>query len=114
MRRTRGISLVELLAVIAITGILISSLGICLHGLYRADRRARDAISGRSAISRVSLLFREDAHASTGARLQDQTASAPPALVFLQPEGRTIQYHFDEHRITRTVRQADICRTAER
>lgn len=106
-RRARGISLIELLAVVAITGILISSIGICLHGLYRADRRTRDAISGRSAISRAGILFREDAHASTSVRLRDQSAGVPLALVFIQPEGRSIEYHFGDQRITRTVRQAD-------
>jgi len=95
-----------MLAVITITSILISSVGICLHGMYRADRRTRNAIAGRSAISRASFLFREDAHASTGARLRDQAPDVPPALVFIQPEGRTIQYHFGKHRITRTVRLA--------
>jgi len=96
-----------MLAVIAIAGILISSAGICLHGMYRADKRTRDAIAGRSAISRASLLFRADAHASTGARLREQAPEVPSALVFIQPEGRTIQYHFDKQRVTRTVRLAD-------
>jgi hypothetical protein len=96
-----------MLAVIAITGILLSAVGICLHSMYRADRRTRDAIAERSAISRASLRFRADAHASTGVRLQDQAPGVPPALVFIQPDDRTIHYDFGKQRITRTVRLAD-------
>jgi len=104
-RKARGIALVELLVVIALVSVIISAVAICLHGMYRANQRTRESMAGRTAISRLSLGFRADAHAAAAAAVDAKTSKKPASIVFSQPAGRTVGYRFERSRVLRVVRQ---------
>jgi len=106
-RKARGIALVELLVVIALVSVIISAVAICLHGMYRANRRTRESMAGRTAISRLSLRFRADAHAAVDAAVEVEASEKPASVVFSQPAGRTVEYRFERSRVLRVVRQDD-------
>ncbi len=106
-RRRRGTSLVEVMVVITLSGILISATGICLHGLYRVEQDVREATVRRSAIDRLSLQFRIDAHTASEARVLADGTDSKPKLEFSSLNGMTVTYYQQNHQIVRTLRRAD-------
>jgi prepilin-type N-terminal cleavage/methylation domain-containing protein len=101
--KRRGISLIEIMVVITLCGILISATGICLQGVYRLDRQTRNAVAHRSAVDRLSLQFRADAHAAVRAHVEPVGGETAPAIVFTEPDGRTTEYRQQRSSIIRTV-----------
>lgn len=106
-RRIRGITLVELLVVIALTSVIMSAVVVCLHSMYRADRRTRESMTGRSALGRLSLRFRADAHAAEDAMIGGQAAEGQPSIVFSRSLGETVAYRFEQTHVLRIVRKEE-------
>lgn len=104
-RRTRGITLVELLVVITLVAVIISAVATCLHSMYRADRRTRESMAGQSALGRLSLQFRADAHAAADAVVKGQAAEGPSSIVFSRSTGETVEYRLDRTDVLRIVRK---------
>jgi prepilin-type N-terminal cleavage/methylation domain-containing protein len=102
IHKRRGITLVEMLVVTTVSGVIFSAATVCLHGMYRADQHARQATAHRSAVSRLALQFRTDAHAAATARLLDADG-----IVFVEPSNQTIEYRSQPGEIVRTVRQEE-------
>ncbi len=105
--RRRGTSLVEMLVVIGLAGVMISTTGVCLHGLYQAEQEVREAAVRRAAIAHLSSQFRADAHAAGRVHLRAADAGAKPGLQFSNSDGSTIEYYQQDDRVVRTVKQAD-------
>ena len=106
MKRTaRGITLLELLVVIALVGVIMSAVATCLHSMYRANRRTRESMAGRSALVRLSQRFRADAHSAVDVVVKDQATAEPPSIVFSRPAGETIEYRFEQPDVQRIVRK---------
>ena len=103
-RRRRGLSLVEMMVVIAIGSAIIGLVGVCLQGLYRAERRTRQQMTQREALTQLGLRFRSDAHEA--ARVE-RTEPAKPGgavrLVLTAQDGRTVTYQADGGQVERTV-----------
>ncbi len=104
-RRVRGITLVELLVVITLVAVIISAVATCLHSMYRADRRTRESMAGRSTLGRLSLRFRADAHASLDAVVEGQPPNEPSSIIFSRSTGETVEYRFDPTDVLRIVRK---------
>lgn len=105
MRKRPAYSLVEMMVVIALLGVVASIAAVCLHGLYRVDRGAREDCERRRSMVRLSVQFRSDAHLATEAAVGvggDETR----AIVFTQPPDRTIEYRAESNGIKRIVRQS--------
>ncbi len=103
MRKRRGTSLIEIMVVVALLGVMISATGVCLHGVYRVDQQTRQAVVHATAVDRLSLQFRADAHAAMKASVQQGEGQDPPAIVFAELDGRTTEYRQQRNHIIRTV-----------
>ena len=102
--RRRGFTLVELMIVVTISGVIFSGAAVCLHGMYRADQRVRQAALHRSTVSRLARQFRTDGHAAITARRLDGPPDGAQGLVFAEPSKRTIEYRVQGSEILRTVK----------
>ena len=103
MRNRRGNSLIEMMVVVALLGVMISATGVCLHGVYRVDQQTRQAVAHASAVDRLLLQFRADAHAAVRASVQQGEGESPPAIVFAELDGRKTEYRQQRNHIIRTV-----------
>ena len=98
-------TLVELLVVITLVGVIISAVAVCLQSMYRADRRTRESVAGSTALARLSLRFRADAHAAADVMFKDQEPGEPPSIVFFHAAGETVEYRFEQPNVHRVVRK---------
>lgn len=103
----RGITLVELMVVVTMSGVIFSAAAVCLHGMYRADQRVRQESLHRSAVSRLARQLRTDAHRAVTARQLDDSPDGDQGLVFAGPWKRTIEYRVQDSEILRTVKDGD-------
>lgn len=115
-RRPRGgVSLTEVLVILAVVGVLLSITAVCLHGMYRVERSAREILLFEDAVARFSLRFRADAHQSGAAELltaEPTTNGQLPSKVGIafQLSGttsRTIDYRFAKGTVVREVRNPE-------
>jgi prepilin-type N-terminal cleavage/methylation domain-containing protein len=106
-QRRRGTSLIEVMVVVALSGIMISATGVCLHGLYRVDQQVRETAVQRWAFQRLSLRFRTDAHAAQRANLSDDASGSPPILRFEGSGQQRVEYRYQPCQIVRTAHEAD-------
>lgn len=124
MRRpARGVSLVELLAVVTISGALISGTTVCLHGMFRVADRVQDDLQRQANLDRLALRLRADAHAAQQASIEPQADeprvpqpesagpaaadAAPATLVLAGPGARKIVYRYQPGEVLRTVMQGE-------
>ena len=103
----RGITLVELMVVVTMSGVIFSAAAVCLHSMYRADQRVRQETLHRSAVSRLARQFRTDAHRAVAARQLDDNPADAQGLVFAGPSKRTIEYRVQDSEILRTVKDGE-------
>ena len=104
-RRRAGVSIVEMLIVIAITAMLISMTGVCLHGFYRSHARLGGNLERGAAVDRLFLQLRTDAHAAKRAAIVDEASSK--SLVLTAPDGTETHYAGSNGDVSRVVRQGD-------
>jgi len=105
VRKRPAYSLVEVMVVIALTGVVASIAAVCLHGLYRVDRGVRKDIERRRSTVRLSVQFRSDAHLALEAAVNVGSGETQ-AIVFTQLPDRSIEYRVESNGISRIVRQS--------
>jgi prepilin-type N-terminal cleavage/methylation domain-containing protein len=103
----RGHSLIEVMVVIALLGVLLSATGVCLHGLYRVDQQARQAVGHAAAVDRLLLQFRADAHTAVEVNVLQARGERPPGIVFTERDGRKVEYGQQGRYLVRTVTHGD-------
>ena len=110
-RRARGVassqpgySLIEMLVAVTIASLVLTSVAVALHSLFRVDQHLRREVVQSTSLSRISFQLRSDAHEANSATL-DQTGEGRPRLVLTYTEGRTVTYAAEEARIVRLVQQ---------
>jgi prepilin-type N-terminal cleavage/methylation domain-containing protein len=93
LRSRRGFTLVELLVTVTILTFLLGLVAMVTHTLFRSQRSIRAEMLWRRSAARLSLKFREDAHAATKAELAsaDGSAGPPRVTLVLSPE-QQVQY----------------------
>ena len=101
----RGITLIETMVAIAVSGVLLSLVGVCLHGLHRAEQRTQQWTTRRAAVGRLSLQLRADAHAAVRAVRNESPPSADASLTLTTASGREIEYRCRNQHIDREVRE---------
>ena len=109
-RRRRGYALIELLAVLTISAVMLTLAAGLLHLLMKLDRNGRDALDESADLARLSRAFRADAHASTTFEPTEQTEN----LCKLQLEnGRSVEYQVRTGDLLRTIRDGEKVRGFE-
>jgi len=106
-RNRRGTTLIEMLVIISVCSVVMGASGVLLHGMYRADKENRLQIANGSAIARLSLQFRRDAHAAGESELLMEANGKAAGLVFRGPFQPTIEYRQQGRAMVRTAKQGD-------
>jgi prepilin-type N-terminal cleavage/methylation domain-containing protein len=90
LRSRRGVTLVELVVVVTVMTFLLGLAAMVTHTLFRSQRSIRAEMLWRRSAARLSLKFREDAHAANQAKLTSADGAARPPRVTLvfSPEHR--------------------------
>ncbi|MFV1968437.1 MAG: type II secretion system protein J [Pirellulaceae bacterium] len=104
VRARPGYTLVEMMVVMSIVSLLLSSVGVALHSLFRVDQHLRQGVVQAMLLTRVSLTLRGDAHEADSA-----TTDGPSRVVLAYADDRTVAYAYDAEkaRLVRLVRQGD-------
>ena len=97
----RAFTLIEMVAVCALTSTLMSLVGIALLRMYRIDRQVRDEIRLIDSCAELGTRFRADAHAAILAVPIENGAA------FTTPDELTIEYRVKELFVERQVRRGD-------
>lgn len=101
MKQRHGYTLVEMLAVISVTSILMGIATMTLFALMRNERAGRDHVLHTQSLIRLADRFRSDVHATH----VDQTSlgDSDGELIRFHPEpSRTVAYRQLQRQITRT------------
>lgn len=98
MSRRRGITLVEMMVVVASTATLITLCAVTIRGVMQAERSARRDGAEVAALDRLAAAFRRDARAATA-----PPGGVTPARLLLElPEGRAVEYRVADGAVVAT------------
>ncbi|MHB8969848.1 MAG: prepilin-type N-terminal cleavage/methylation domain-containing protein [Pirellulaceae bacterium] len=106
----KGFTLVEMLAVMAVFSVTLSTIVLTLHALQKTGDRAHANISAGVELDRFATQFRSDAHA---ARTFTVSPTEPPnseahVLALTLPNEQIIEYQLSADQILRRVRAGDV------
>jgi prepilin-type N-terminal cleavage/methylation domain-containing protein len=96
--RQQGYTLIELLMVVSLTSIALATVGVMLHGVFRAQRSMSDHTQFIEHFSRLAEQFRNDVHRSPSVEPTGRSCN------FATPEGTQIEYRIDTDGVSRIVR----------
>jgi type II secretory pathway pseudopilin PulG len=114
MKNRRGISLVEMLAVITI-GTLLTAITVgLLHTLLQTGHAARDQLHQRATLRRLADTFRRDVHAAVAFHPVERNAEPhrPAWQLTLRGDDR-VEYRLEQGELVRNARTGDTVRTRE-
>lgn len=100
MRRRPAFTLIEIVAVLAVTSVLLAIAVGLLHALFQFQEGGRERLRQRVAMDRLAQQFREDVHAARGL-----TGEGVGRLQLAG--GRTIQYWVESDALARSEREGD-------
>jgi type II secretory pathway component PulJ len=110
MRRRRGISLIELLAVLSGCSVVLGLTASLLHQTMRAQSHTREFFDVERSSQRLARQFRSDVHAAATDSIDvvDSEDAPDRELLRLQlPDGQTIAYQRSAAKVIRIVTQTD-------
>ena len=97
-----GVSLIEMVLLIASITVILSACGTFLHLLMKLDRAGRDAMRDSNSVARLARQFRGDVRAAAAAKVVEPEADRPGRLE-LTTEGRpTVTYRVESGSLLRT------------
>jgi prepilin-type N-terminal cleavage/methylation domain-containing protein len=102
----RGSSLVEIMIVIAISGVILALITALVGGMLKTEAQARQASRQSSELSRLSLRFRADAHSAAAARVEHTPENAARLTLDLG-QNRSIEFLAEEGRVDRIRKDGD-------
>jgi prepilin-type N-terminal cleavage/methylation domain-containing protein len=100
----KGFTLVELLAVITVSSFVLGLCVATVYALMRMEQAGRARLAEGASLGRLSLTFRDDVRAATGARPSAGDDRNPARLELALPEGRTVEYQARRGELLRTER----------
>jgi prepilin-type N-terminal cleavage/methylation domain-containing protein len=104
--RQRGFTLIEMVAVIAMTGLVMTSVAVTISSLHRLNTKLRDELFRSTAVTTLSLSLRSDAHSAVNATIAVGDPQRPTLRLSL-PDQRVVEYTADEDRVIRVVRSGE-------
>ena len=110
--RPGGYTLVEMMVVVAITSLVLSSVAVALHSLYRVDRRMRSHMVNTTTLTRLSLQLRRDAHRAVSVEKIDGENGVSKLMLALT-DGNVVQYEAGPGRLLRIARSGEDVRHRE-
>jgi len=100
--RLAGVSLIEMVLIIASITVVLSVCGTFLHLLVKLDRGGRNAMRDTQAVARLAQQFRGDVRAASAAKVVAPDEKSPGRLE-LTTEGRpTVTYPVESGSLLRT------------
>jgi prepilin-type N-terminal cleavage/methylation domain-containing protein len=99
----RGFTLVELIATIAASGVLLVLATGVMHRMMRFESKSRQRASVHLAAVRLSHDFRYDVHQANGFKIGDSDDQQPTIRLTL-PEGSDVTYQVAGQRVLREQR----------
>jgi type II secretory pathway pseudopilin PulG len=101
-----GISLIEMLVVIAVAAAMVGLTVTTIHRLLGAEREATKAARSSASVARLARAFRDDLHAARDVDWPAVEEGKPATLIALFEGQRRIHYEVDAHRMTRVERDS--------
>jgi type II secretory pathway component PulJ len=98
--RRAGKSLIEMLMLMGILSVIISTVAMMLVALMKTDRQIRRDLEQQTSLARLADKFRADAHAA-------KSCEVGAACDLKVPDGRVIRYAAQERQIAREVRRGN-------
>ena len=97
----RGMTLLEVLLSVGLSGVVLTVVTTLLSALWRADGRMRADLEARQSLARLELALREDIHAAKGALIDDRGS------LTLEMSGEQATYSTEGPRVVRVLRSGD-------
>jgi prepilin-type N-terminal cleavage/methylation domain-containing protein len=111
----RGHSLIELLAVLAVFSVTLSTIVLTLHALQKTGDHVRANMDIGIQEGRFAHQFRTDAHATRAfvASPADSADASSTVLQLTLPDQQIVEYRLQANRIERLVRSGDAVQQRE-
>jgi len=109
--RHRAFTLVELLVVISLATVVLSTTAVVLSLLLRGDASAREAIVVHRRVARLVEQFRTDVHAASNFEVVQSEVESETGKNQQGPwrltlsDGRVVEYRWEDHGLVRLERQ---------
>ena len=107
MKPRRGISLIELLAVLSGCSVVLGLTASLLHQTMRAQSHTRDFFDIERNAQRLARQFRSDVHAAAADPIDVDAAGAGELLRIQLPDGQSVAYQRAAEKIIRIASQSD-------
>jgi prepilin-type N-terminal cleavage/methylation domain-containing protein len=106
----KGFTLVEMLAVMAVFSVTLSTIVLTLHALQKAGNRAHASVSAGVELDRFATQLRSDAHAARTCTLSPTEPAniAANVLTLTLPAEQIVEYLLSADQIQRRVRSGDV------
>lgn len=101
----RGVSLIELLVMMAGASILLGTVSVLIGLMFRSEQHSARKIAAALSADRLARQFRQDAHAALKAELLHDEKTV--ALQFELDGNRRVSYTPGDDRMRRTIATAD-------
>lgn len=95
-RSRRGKSLIEMLIIISILSVVLSTTAATLIALFKTDRQIRRDLDQLTTLARLSSRFRTDAHSA-------QFCGVDQACTLTLADGRVVRYAQEGYKLRREV-----------
>jgi hypothetical protein len=103
----RAVSLTELLLILSICTMILSTSGVLLHRVMRIESESRAFADAERACTRLNHQFRSDVHQASAAKLNQATLKEGVFLKLELPDRQIIEYARERDRLHRTARSGD-------
>jgi len=95
-----------MLVVVTVGAMILTSVSVALHSLFGVDRRMRQEVVQTTMLTRLSIVFRRDAHEAVSASVENEP-NKPVRLVLTMADGQTIEYTAEPSRLVRIARDGE-------
>lgn len=103
MSQRRGANLIELMTVVALTGVLLAGACTLLTSLFHTQRQIQRDLEGQRMLARLQTRLRGDVHAARSAHCE-----TPARCELDLGDGSSVIYEVTPRYLSRTLRRGDV------